>query len=81
MGRRQDEHIAEIMQLAPPPNPGIVYFFEEKTLKKLNNFELNALRRILENYYVPRIKPVEEFSAGFKCPVCRTRFSIKAEES
>lgn len=80
MGRRQDEHIAELIQIAPPPVEGIVYFFEEKTLKKLNNFELHALRRLLENYYVPRIKPLENFHESFRCPVCRTKFEIKAVE-
>ena len=80
MSRSQDEKIEEILQMAPPRD-GFVYFFEDKTLEKLNKFELAGLRRLLENYYVPRVKPVENFHNSFRCPVCRTRFTIKAEET
>lgn len=80
MSRSKDRNIEELLSIAPPPNEYGVTFFTEKTLNKLNSFELAWLRSMLENYYVPRIKPIEEFSDSFRCPVCKTRFEIKAVE-
>jgi hypothetical protein len=82
MSRQRDRkniQIQELMEIGPANEYGVT-FFNEKTLNKLTNFELTWLKGIVDNYYVPRIKPIQDFSSSFSCPVCQTRFRIKAVE-
>jgi hypothetical protein len=77
---KNERKIKELLEIAPPPNRFGNTFFTEKTLSKLNSFELHYLTSLIEDFYVPRVKPTEKFRSGFNCPICNTHFEIRAEE-
>lgn len=76
---KNERQIRRLLEVAPPPNRHGVTFFTIETLSKLNKFELSHLHTLMQQYYVPREKPTEEFRTSFSCPVCNTKFKITAE--